>query len=250
MGEITVSRLSKLGFTGNESEVYLALARRGSADAHTLIRDTKLHKKVVYENLERLMDKGLVAFITDDGRKVFSVAEPHMLVKLFEDQEKEIAQKKEEANAIAKAISELVKVPTQMRNAAIYRGTKGIRTFYEELLGGKSDYVVFGAPGKSVEIMGEHFWKNFVLKKTEKKIKARLVFNKSLKRYGEQINDKYTSVRYFQADFEPLTETNVQEDRVGIIVWTPQPLLFIIQDNYVAETYRLYFEKLWKDAEK
>jgi len=58
-----------LGFNRNEAKVYLALARYGHATANEIIKATKFHKNIVYDNLEKLIDKGLVSYITEIRRK-------------------------------------------------------------------------------------------------------------------------------------------------------------------------------------
>ena len=243
-----IEDLTRLGLSKNEAIVYLSLVRFGSANAGELIRDTKLHKKLVYENLEKLIDKGLVAFITEDNRKVFKIISAHALVDIFEDKITEDIKKKKEAERTAKEINNIVGSIKQKQEALVYRGKKGVRTFYKELLEDGNDYIVFGAPEKSIGLMDDLFWRNFNVKRRDKKIKAKLIFNESIRKYGESIKNKITEIRYFDKDFEPLTETNIQEDRVAIIVWTEEPILFIIQDKNVAENYKKYFEKMWRLA--
>jgi len=55
-------------------------------------------------------------------------------------------------------------------------------------------------------------------------------------------------VRYFERDFEPLTETVVRDDLVAIIVWTDEPVVFRIQDSFVAKSYLGFFDRMWKQA--
>jgi len=45
-----------------------------------------------------------------------------------------------------------------------------------------------------------------------------------------------------------MSETHIQGDEVGIIVWTKEPILFLIKDKLVAESYTKFFEKMWKQA--
>lgn len=237
-----------LGFTKNEAIVYLSLIKFGKASANELIKDTKLHKKIVYENVERLIDKGLVNYIIENNRKVFVLSSPDMIVELFNEKLSEIEEKKKTAEIMAKEIGQISKMAKHKQEAVIYRGVKGIKTYYKEVLEIGENYLVFGAPKESTEIMTKTFWLNFVKKKDERGIKARLIFNQSLKEYGYEIGDKNTRIKYFDKDFEPLTETTIQRDRVATIVWTEEPVLFLIQDKFVAESYKKFFEDMWKKA--
>ena len=245
-----LENLIGLGFTKNESIVYLSLIKFGKSSAGELIKDTKLHKKLVYENVEKLIDKGLVNYVIENNRKMFILSNPHMIVELFNEKLSEIEEKKKNAEKVAKEIGEISKIAKHKQEAVIYRGIKGIKTYYKEVLDYGEDYFVFGAPEDSVRIMKEHFWLNFVKKKNERKIKSELIFNQSLREYGKKINDKLTVVKFFDGDFEPLTETVIQGERVAVIVWTEEPILFLIQDKFVAESYKKFFDDMWKKAKK
>lgn len=245
-----IERLITLGFRQNEAKVYLALVKYQRSDANTIIKETKLHKKLVYENIEKLIDKGLVGFVIEKNKKIFSITSTNFLIELFEDKIKEELKKKDEAKKIVSELDKVVKVTKTKQEAIVYRGKQGIRTFYLELLKQKKDYVVFGAPEKSIKIMDEIFWRNFNTKRIYKKISARLLFNESIRKYGDSLKDKFTELRYFEKEFEPSTETNIQGDRVGIIVWCEEPFLFLIVDKEVAKSYREYFERMWKISKK
>ncbi len=249
MTTMNIEDFTKLGFNKNEAIVYLALIELGIANAHDLISKTKFHKNIVYDNLEKLIDKGLVTFILEGKKKVFQISSSKNLIEFFEEKEKEILKKKEFAKKIVKEIDKTTKSVKEKQEARIYKGIRGIKSFYNETLDG-SDYIVFGAPHQSIEIMGETFWRNYNLKRNNKKIKVRMIFNPSIKDYGNTILDKFTEVKYFDKNFEPQTETHVQNNKVGIIVWTKEPILFLIENKDVASSYKKFFEDMWKSAKK
>jgi sugar-specific transcriptional regulator TrmB len=239
--------LVKLGFNKNEAKVYLSLINFGKADAYTIIKDTKFHKNIVYDNLEKLIDKGLIAFIIEGGKRVFQLTSSDMLVDLFAKKEKIIQDNKAKALELSKEIEKLAKKQKIFQEAQIFRGIEGVKSFYSQTLKG-NDFYVFGAPQSSVDIMGELFWQNYEVKRAEQKIHAKLIFNPSLKEYGKTLNSKFTEIRYFNQKFEPLTETHIQDNKVAIIVWTDEPFLFLIESKEVANSYKKFFEDMWKQA--
>ena len=248
-----LQELTKLGFNKNEAKVYLALVGFGKATANTIIKHIKFHKNIVYDNLEKLIDKGLVTYVIEEGIRHFKIAPPDMLIQIFDEEAKAIELKRAKAKNIAGQISKAMKVIKPKQEATIYRGIKGIRSFYNQLVQRGQDYVAFGAPQESVKIMGDTFWMNLSQKVKDNKMKMRLIFNESIREHGEKTRKsvpKTVQVRYFKKDFEPLTETNIQGNRVAIIVWTEEPLLFLIEDRFVAENYQIFFEDMWKQARK
>ncbi len=239
--------LIDLGFNKNEAKVYLTLIRFRKADAREIIKATKFHKNIVYDNLGKLLDKGLISHIIEGNRKVFQISSSHSLIDFFNEKKKELDEKKKKAEKISKEINTISKSLPQRQEATIFRGIKAIKNFYYETLK-QGDYVVFGAPQESIDIMGETFWHNHNIKRINKKITVRMIFNPSIRYHGKELINKYTKIRYFERDFEPLTETHIQGDIIAIIVWTQEPLLFLIQDKYVADAYLRFFEKIWKQA--
>lgn len=241
--------LIQLGLSRNEAEVYLALVRYRDADAHQLIKETKFHKKIVYDNLQRLIDKGLAAFIIKEGRRVFSLAPPHMLSAYVEEQEREVEQRKKLAVKLKKEIDSATKYMPEKQEAAVYSGIQAVKAFYNEVLQAEPYYVI-GAPQESVEIMGELFWDVHHLKRKEKKQKAYLLLNHSLLAWGSTQKNNYTELRYFKQDFEPQTEIHIQADVVATIIWTHEPVVFKIQSESAADSYRRYFDLLWKKSKR
>ena len=68
-----ISELTKLGLTLNEAKVYFALLELGSTNAGEIIKKTKLHRNIVYDKLDKLIEKGLVSFVTIKNIKQFEV---------------------------------------------------------------------------------------------------------------------------------------------------------------------------------
>lgn len=247
---MNIGELIGLGFTKNEATIYHCLVYRGKTDAHQLVHDTKMHKKLVYENLDKLIREGLVSCTVEEGRRVYQLTCADSLVTMFEPQERELQALREKAKKLAQEIETVVPRAPPLQEAKLFRGTQGIRSYYRGIVNTGTEYVVFGAPERSLGIMGEHFWLNFNAKRSEKKIKAKAIFNRSLKDYAKKVENKLTKVRFLSQHFEPLTETNIQADKVAVIVWTQEPVLFLIQDSFVADNYRMFFEQMWKAAKR
>jgi hypothetical protein len=164
----------------------------------------------------------------------------------------EILTKKEKAEKIAKEINSIAKSFLSKSEATIYRGIDGIKSFYNETLEDGEDLFIFGAPVESIKIMGETFWKSYENKRLSKNMNSKRIFNSSIKEYKNESGqkEKDSNRRYFEVGFEPLTETFIQGDKVAIMVWAKEPLLFLIRDKAVARSYKGYFNKLWKIAKK
>lgn len=63
--EEDVQLLAKLGFTKNQTKLYLALLKLGETDAKSLVRNTNVSSAAVYRTLGELQKKGLVEKVID-----------------------------------------------------------------------------------------------------------------------------------------------------------------------------------------
>ena len=244
-----INQLIELGFNKNEAKVYLSLISFGKASANQIISNTKFHKNIVYDNLNKLLDKGLITYVVESNHKIFCLAPSHNLIDFFEEKEKEVMRKKELAQSVSQDIDLALKKRPMKQEATIYRGVSGIKSFYKETLN-QGDYVSFGAPKESLEIMGDYFWENYTKKRIKNKINVRLIFNLTLRKFSQKVVGKNTHVRFLGRQFDPRTETHIQADKVAIIVWSDEPILFLIQDKLVAQDYKNHFEGMWKVAKK
>ena len=60
--------LEKLGLNKNEAKVYYALMQKNQATASELVKLLGMHRSMIYDNLERLVDKGLVSFVIKETK--------------------------------------------------------------------------------------------------------------------------------------------------------------------------------------
>jgi hypothetical protein len=59
-----------------------------------------------------------------------------------------------------------------------------------------------------------------------------------------------SEVRYTKEGFEPLTETIIRDNIIGIIIWSDKLLGILIHQKEAAESYDQFFKKMWKTATK
>ncbi len=57
-------------------------------------------------------------------------------------------------------------------------------------------------------------------------------------------------MKYTKAGFEPLTETIIRNDKIGIIIWSDKPLGIIIHQKEAAQSYDQFFKIMWNSATK
>ncbi|MCK5630725.1 MAG: TrmB family transcriptional regulator, partial [Nanoarchaeota archaeon] len=53
-----IESLKKLGLNKTESNIYLQLIKKGSLTAIEISKETKIHRRTIYDNLNILINKG------------------------------------------------------------------------------------------------------------------------------------------------------------------------------------------------
>ena len=233
-------QLQKLGLSKNEAKIYLALLEAGAAPAGVLSKKTQINRTTTYDAIERLIEKGLVSYALQAGRKVFKPSSPEKLMENLREQQK----------AGEEIIPELQKIygsAKEKEESAIYEGRKGIKSILQDILK-HEEYVSLGSSGEFLDIM-KH---DFTLFQKQKKIlgvKSRVILPEKL-RHKEIVTSATASFKFIPDQFAAPTTTWIYGEKIAIVIWSDTPTATVIKSRKVAQGYHNYFELLWKQAKK
>lgn len=233
--------LEDLGFTNAEIKVYLSLLELGNSTAGPIIEKSGLQSSVVHMTLNNLVSKGFVSFVKEGRRNHYQATNPRNISTYIEEKKHQYEQLLPELLAKQQRAKQKSEVTS-------FRGIKGIRELLYELLeaGGKEHHT-FGSAKESL-MMGDIFWLNYHAKRAKKGIKAKLLFNESLNVWVGKNRYPKAEYKFTTSGFEPLTETIIRNDKIGIILWTEIPLGVIIHNKIAAQSYDSFFYVLWTAA--
>jgi predicted DNA-binding transcriptional regulator len=79
--------LERLGLTKNEIKIYLYLLSCKTSTTGPIIKTLKISSSRVYESLEKLISKGLVAYFLKNNVKYYQAQDPNYLVNIAETPE-------------------------------------------------------------------------------------------------------------------------------------------------------------------
>lgn len=233
-----VQILEDIGFTNAEIKVYITLLELGQSTAGPIIEKAGLQSSVVHMTLLKLTEKGMVSSVKEGKRRHYQAANPKHIADYIDE-------KKERFESILPQLLSKQATSKEKPEVMVFRGIKGIRAFLYELLdAGGNEHHTFGSTMKSL-MMGEEWWVNYHKKRAKKDIKAKLLFNESLKSWKAEKRYPKSDVRYTKAGFEPLTETIIRNDKIGIILWIEKPIGILIHNKFLADSYDSFFSLLW-----
>ena len=237
--------LEKLGLNKNEAKVYFGLIQKSQATAAELVKSLGVHRNIVYDNLEKLIEKGLVKYIVDGSKKKFIAENPTSIVEFLNNEENKIKKKIEIANNFIPEINKILASKKEGQEAYIFRGINGIKKIILEVLSSEEFWVI-GVSNASVEILGEMFWKNFNINRETRKIKENLLFNHDFKNIVNIKPSKFSINKTLPEELTQVTEILIFNNKAAITVYSKNPIGIVIEDEDVFRTFKQQFEFLWK----
>lgn len=236
--------LIRLGLTGNEAKVYSALLILGSTNAGEIIKKTRLHRNIVYDNLDKLIEKGLISFVVVKNIKHFEISGVEELKEYVIKQKAEILEREKIVNQLIPKIKE--KEETERKQeATIFKGKRGLKTVLEGMTKIKSEILVFGTGWGARTVLGDYY-EQWHLKLRDSKIEGRILLPESKR--GMFLAP--FKARYLSEEKIIPTTIAIYEDRVLNVIWSEEPLAVLIISEKAVQSYKNYFNLLWKLSKK
>jgi sugar-specific transcriptional regulator TrmB len=234
--------LEKAGLTKNQAKIYVSLLKLGEATAQQIMKESGLHRSRIYDGLENLSAQGIVSSIVKDFRKYFQAIKPEKLLDFAEE-------KKE---ALQQVIPELKKIEGMKKeeiDASIYKGKEGLKSIHYEMLKEGKDIFVLGAKGYIFSDM-PYFVDNFEKQRQKKKMRMFCLWdNEEAKKRAER--QTLVKGKLLLKGFESKGVVNIFGDKVAIVLWKEKyPSGFLIDNKDIADSYRKWFDLIWKFSEK
>ncbi len=242
-------RLEKMGLSRNESKIYLALLEAGPSTADGISRKAGIHRRTIYDNIEKLLNKGLISYSIKGRKKYFEAADPHVLEDIIREKKEKLG---EEENILKCMLPELIsakKRSKDIQEVGVYKGKEGIRTILWDILRtGKPNCVIGAHSRKEFRDMLARYHKERI----RLKINNRMIFKRDdIKRAIRFSRLAYTEVRIMPTEYTSPIAINVYGDKVGLLIRSLEnPLGILIQSKDTADGFRAYFEVLWGVCEK
>ena len=153
----------QLGLTKNESKIYEALLREGELSVGQISKNSQVHRRNVYDSINRLVEKGLVFEIIQSKENRYQAVEPNKLMELVQERQQILA------NIMPELETLYHRVPHK-QEVYIYRGIEGWRNYMRDILRVGEDFYCLGATGAWMDERLSHFFPRFVKEASKKKI--------------------------------------------------------------------------------
>lgn len=241
--------LKKLGLTEGEAKAYIALLKAGTSTVGPIAKEAGISYSKIYEVLERLIEKGLVSFVTREKTKHFQAIAPNRLADFLEKKEKEINDNKELLKRLLPGLEKMRGLAPK-EESEIFLGTAGLKTAYDLLLENNKDkdfllfFYVYDEQYQ--EIASSFYQKEFVYyKKLGIRMRGISTIDFKKSKYFE-IPPSFVELKF--VDFPLPSLIDIYQDKVLFTAWRDKPVAYLIHSKEIADNLRKYFEAIWKMA--
>jgi hypothetical protein len=143
---------------------------------------------------------------------------------------------------------------SQQRIGEMYEGFQGVKAIREELMltfkPGET-FLVLGAP-KVANEKWEGWLLGFHKKRIQRKIGMKIIYNHDALEFGRiRSKMKLTQVRYMPNKLSSPNWIDIFQEAVLFVVLADKnPIAFLVRDKSLADSFRSYFQIMWKLAKK
>lgn len=246
------SVLKRIGLTEGEIKVYLSLLELGETTTGPLIKKSGISGSKIYEVLDRLGQKGLVSQIIKDKAKNFTAASPERILDYLEERKQEIGKEQEE---IHKIMPELIlrQKRKEGNSVKVYTGFEGAKTAYEDAITNlsKGDEILGWGLSEQPESWEIYFNKREKFRDDKGVIHKSIINEKYRSLYSVRKKFPNTNIKFFPKELEMPTTVEIWQNKVALFIITKEnPITIVIESKAAAESFRKYFNIMWKTAKR
>ena len=242
-------KLESLGLSGNEAKIYIFLLKHGEKSTGPIIKETGVANSRVYESLNSLINRGLVNYRIQKYGKLFQAADPS---KFVENEE-------ERLKMIQSFIPELKSIKNKEQketNLSIYEGLDGFKTAFKKIIDDcpkeETIYILGFSEQQYANESLRTFLANMNLRSAQKKQKLKILMDQSVRQNlgKDRSKEKYSEVKYMPRGYISPAAIDIFGDYTYIFLWEEKPFVFMIKNKRIADSFKTYFNFLWKLAKE
>jgi sugar-specific transcriptional regulator TrmB len=215
----------------------------GRAHIGGITEKTRMHRRTVYDCLERLKDRGLVTFIVEGKTRFFTAVNPNKLLSILQEKEANIKE-------ILPKLFELAGKLKQKIEVSVHAGKEGLKNIMEDIIRtSPQTWYSLTSASKGLETL-PFYIPHFHDRRIAKHIVLQIIVGKSrpaIKR-GEQLKKlKLTNVKSIDTKYVIPISIWIYNNKTAFMLWESR-IGILIESEETANTFRNYFEVLWKDS--
>lgn len=240
--------LKKIGFSEDETRVYLNMLENSPTSVRTIAAQTGIGRGSVFNILKKLVGEGVVSYYRKGKAKLFMVKDPEALIHIFERRQQVLQENKKEVKDIIPELRSFYRAGDKKPNSRYFEGTKEISQILWDVLetmseAKKKEYFVYSTVGERKIIYKD--FPDFSKQRIERKIKVKVI---AIGEGGELRGLDQRKWLGRKKNGGDSSYVMIYGDKVAFVTIddsTGEPQGVILEDKASAETQKTIFKKLW-----
>ncbi len=236
---------TEIGLSINEAKIYEALLQEGEAAVGQIALKSNIHRRNIYDAVNRLIEKGLVFQIFGKGENLYKPVDPAKLMELVDE-------KRMKLEGIMPRLEKLHASTPQHEAAYIYKGVEGFKNYLRDILSVQEDTYFIGAKGCWFDPRLQTFLDRFLVDAKKRGIKYKHLFDYEVKDHAKHV-PKAVGKPYKFLPKKYSTESMVDIFGDHVVSFTGAGLaqihdditIFVIISKPMAESYKTWFQFMW-----
>lgn len=236
----------EVGLSPNEAKIYETLLSTGETSVSTIALRGNIHRRNVYDALNRLVQKGLVFPIFQKGENLYRAITPDKLMELLEEKE----------NKLKQALPELRKIyeAEPLPEAAyIYKGVEGFKNYMRDLVRVSEDTYFLGAKALWYSPQVDtSFLVGFQQAAKRKKLKYYTLYDPRVPTvFPQALKDVGGEYKVIPSEYPTPGVVDIFGDyvvtftSVDVANFGEDGTIYVMINRQLAETYRMWFKFIW-----
>mgnify|MGYP001585549278 CR=1 FL=1 len=237
--------LQKIGLSLNESRVYEALLQTGESNVNTISIKSKVHRRNVYDSINKLIEKGLASETFVKGERLFKPTDPERLKEIIKERETAL-------DTFLPEMKQLYSSVEPEAEAYLFRGVEGVKNYLQLILQEKQPVYFIGAKAMWLDPRLKHYLPHFDKERKALGIKFMHLFDYEVREQKPEILKLVGKpYKFLPKNYSSPTMVDIFGDYVVTFVGAKpgqlyeEPLMFVMKSKLLADGYRKFFQFMW-----
>jgi sugar-specific transcriptional regulator TrmB len=248
---MNLENLTELGLSIGQINVYKSVLEIGNTSLGSIQERTGIERRNIYDILNKLIEKGLISYTIESGKKTYSCIHPSKILEEIKEKENKLTQ-------LQNTIPEMAQLYEMRRpeiKAETIRGDQGVIALLNEMLEYEESFWLGGNSFETYNSVSKGLSLNFKKWMKQRAEKKHIMYDlvshgthleglepKNLKEHKKQ----YYKYNQLPKDMYSPMVIIIFGNKVAQVVWRDQPFAFIIDSKEVVESYKKYFDYFWE----
>lgn len=237
--------LMEIGLSPNEAKIYENLLSLGESTITQIALKSNIHRRNVYDTMDRLVEKGLVYQVIGKGDSIYRPVDPSKLSELIDEKQRKLEK------VMPDFLKEYNEKP-QLEAVYFYKGIEGFKNYLRDILNSGEDAYFVGAKGAWFDPRLKVFLEKFLSNAKKDGIKYQHLFDYEVKdMLPEVLKSVGKPYKFLPKQYSTPSMIDIFGDHVvsftgaGLAKITDDISIFVTVSRPMATSYKTWFKFMW-----